>query len=496
MEKKEFTIIRSQLDNIPEGHPVVFISYSWDSDEHKAWVKKLSDDLRSKYAVYTLLDQYNQGGYDLISFMRQGLKRADRVLMIGTPNYKKKSESNQGGVKFEDQLISNEIYHKMGSSKFIPILRSGQFDTSFTAIVETNSGYKMDDEEQYEEVLYNLAADLWNNPVNAAPTLGPTPTFAKKNVSETNGAFIKEELSVERFVLEIKRLLSTPNSDIAFTEMIESEGKIAFEKIAQKADYNFEINTESFREYKEYHLKAVERLLAASVIVIRHGTLKQQENLVDVMVKLCLIPKTEYESSVIGTSNLHLFAATFLFHTVGVSCFKYGNYRLLPILMKRSVPAGNALSSGHVYSLAHLAGMNHWQPDVLSIYMDASWYYPYSELVSRTLYPLFKDYCLSDDEYKDYFAIWEHMFSLMYVYYGSSFFKDKDIFPIGLFLSERIIRNEMIGGRDTYNQFFANASLEKEEWEPLKQGLFDGNYSEFAFYYNKAQDYYKYNRRF
>ena len=23
---------------IPEGHPVVFISYSWDSPEHKVWV--------------------------------------------------------------------------------------------------------------------------------------------------------------------------------------------------------------------------------------------------------------------------------------------------------------------------------------------------------------------------------------------------------------------------------------------------------------------------
>ena len=38
----DFKNIPSQFDEISEGHPVVFISYSWDSEEHKAWVKKLS----------------------------------------------------------------------------------------------------------------------------------------------------------------------------------------------------------------------------------------------------------------------------------------------------------------------------------------------------------------------------------------------------------------------------------------------------------------------
>ncbi len=141
MENKDFSLVTSQFENIPEGRPIVFISYSWDSDEHKIWVKKLSDDLRTKYGVYTLLDQYNQGGHDLVSFMKQGLQLADRVLMIGTPTYKMKSEKYEGGgVKFEDQLISNEIYHKMGSSKFIPVLREGKFDTSFTSIIEVRTG--------------------------------------------------------------------------------------------------------------------------------------------------------------------------------------------------------------------------------------------------------------------------------------------------------------------------------------------------------------------
>ena len=164
-------------------------------------------------------------------------------------------------------------------------------------------------------------------------------------------------------------------------------------------------------------------------------------------------------------------------------------------MMKKMVPAGHALSPSYAYPLAHLSGTNHWQSDVLNIYMDAGWYYPYSELVSRTLQPYFKDCFLNDEEYKNGFAIWEHLFSLMYVYYKSSVFQDREDFPVGLFLSERIFRNSIIGG-DSYTQFFANALSEKGNWEPLKQGLFDGSYANYEDVYKRAEAYYKGNRRY
>ena len=126
--------------------------------------------------------------------------------------------------------------------------------------------------------------------------------------------------------------------------------------------------------------------------------------------------------------------------------------------------------------------------------MNSGWYYPYSELVSRNLKPYFKDYCLNEDEYKDYYSIWEHLFSLMYVYYNCSIAQGQAVFPYGLFLSERIMRNSLVGG-DAYSEFFAHAKTEKNEWVPLKQGLFDGSYMNFMEIYNKAEAFYQGNRR-
>lgn len=493
----DFSQIPSQFDGIPEGHPVVFISYSWDSPEHKTWVRKLSDDLRTRYSVYTLLDQYNRGGYSLIAFMNIAVQRADRVLIIGTPGYKTKSEKYEGGgVKYEDQLITIELYHKMGSPKFIPILREGKFDTSFTSIIETRTGYSMVDDDKYEDTLHSLAADLWNTPINAAPALGPEPSFVSIEADKSKDVKLDKEITDESFVNEIKRLLSTPNSDIAFTEMIEDEVKKAHEKILAKSDYNFRVDHVSFEDYKEYHLNAVGKLLKSAIIIVRYGTLKQQELLVDAMVRLCMKrPLGNGVSYVKGTSNLHLFGSTFLLHTIGIACVKYGYFQILPEIMKRKVPVGHALSYSYPYPLAHLAGTCHWSREELCSYMNEGWYYPYSELVSRSLWSYFRECFLNEDEYRNTFAIWERLFSTMYVYYKSALIPDYEIFPIGLFVGERIVRISKIGD-DSYSQFFSSAETDKDEWAPLKQGLFDSSYAKYDEINKRAVDYYEHHSRY
>ena len=52
----------------------------------------------------------------------------------------------------------------------------------------------------------------------------------------------------------------------------------------------------------------------------------------------------------------------------------------------------------------------------------------------------------------------------------------------------------MIGG-DSYSEFFASAEKDKDDWEPLKQGLFDRSYAKFEEINKRAIEYYKHNRR-
>lgn len=434
-----------------------------------------------------MLDQYNRGGYDLIQFMTKGIEIADRVILIGTPTYKEKTEKYDGGAKYEDQLISTQLYHKIGSSKFIPVLRLGKFETSFRALIETRTGFDMREDTQYEANLRNLAAELWNNPLNASPALGPRPEFITDSTLSSTPNRLKE-LSCVQFVEEVKRLLSTPYSEIAYTELIESETKYAYEAILANANYNFSITPDLFSQYQEIHFSAVEKLMAASIIVVRYGDLKQQQLFVNALVKLCMKPFVNGEITTEGTNYLHLLAATFLLHTVGVACIKFGYFQLLNVIFRTKVPAGNIFSPSYGYNLAFLAGTCHWSPDVLNIYMSSTWIYPFSELLWRKLYPLFKEFTMNEEDFKCVYCTWEHLFSLMYHHCQCGLMPQSN-FTTGLFVMKRADFYRM---QDNFYTLFYNAAKEqKDQWKPLKQGLFEGNYAVFEQTYKEGEEYYK-----
>ncbi|HXO40078.1 MAG TPA: toll/interleukin-1 receptor domain-containing protein [Thermoanaerobaculia bacterium] len=102
--------------------PRVFISYSWDDEDHKRWVRDLAARLRT-HGVETLLDQWHLvPGDQLPAFMETAIRESDFVLVICTPGYKVRSDSRAGGVGYEGDIITGEIYCSRNHRKFIPLL--------------------------------------------------------------------------------------------------------------------------------------------------------------------------------------------------------------------------------------------------------------------------------------------------------------------------------------------------------------------------------------
>lgn len=485
MEESPFSKIPSQLDQIPGEVPIVFISYSWDSEQHKQWVLDLSKDLREKYRVYTLLDRYNRGGDDLPTFMQKGLKKADRVLIIGTPTYKKKLENSEGGgAKFEDQVITISLYKDMGSAKFVPVLREGSFSDSFNTLIETRLGYDMRNDGQYEKVLQEIAADLWGVPMNVAPTLGPKPNFTP--AAQPLQSIIPE--TSRDYTTIVKNYLLDQSKQILLTELIETEAKNAFNSILECANYSNHQTPETFSRYIELHKKAIENLMAMVIPIIRYGTIEHHKLLINAAALLCKKPFVNGESTAVGAETVHLLASSFLYHAIGFACVKYARYQTIKNMVLSNVSAPHVLSLNNSISLEFLSGCNHWDNDTLNFYLNASWIHPYSQLVLSAIKPVFSDICFDDNEFTNIYYIWEHFSSLLCRYYKCCSFK-LDWNPIGGFIRKRVslIRNE----DDIYTSFFKDADVYKDEWEPLKQGLFNGRYSAYKQTYNESEEYYK-----
>src|SRR5436309_10255274 len=89
--------------------PSVFLSYAWDSPQHKEWVNALGVRLRVDGidAHWDELDTLL--GDQLPHFMEQAIRSSDFVLVICTPKYKVRSDSRLGGVGFEGNIITAEL---------------------------------------------------------------------------------------------------------------------------------------------------------------------------------------------------------------------------------------------------------------------------------------------------------------------------------------------------------------------------------------------------
>lgn len=108
--------------------PKAFISYAWENEEHRAWVKEFADRLLAD-GVEAILDQYDLSlGDRLPQFMEESVTLADYVLVVCTPTYKEKADARIGGVGYEGHIISGELYSKRNERKFIPVLKNGDIE--------------------------------------------------------------------------------------------------------------------------------------------------------------------------------------------------------------------------------------------------------------------------------------------------------------------------------------------------------------------------------
>lgn len=155
--------------------PLVFISYSWDSPEHRAWVTQLAISLRQK-GVEVLLDQWHtRFGEDLPHFMARSVRECDRVLMICTGPYVAKAQQRQGGVGYEQMLVTAQMMREVGTRKFIPVVRQSTYPRQ---VPDELAGRKYVDLSDGPEQAHNfeqLVRELHDIEVSLPP-LGRGPT--------------------------------------------------------------------------------------------------------------------------------------------------------------------------------------------------------------------------------------------------------------------------------------------------------------------------------
>jgi hypothetical protein len=173
--------------------PVVFISYSWDNEEHKKWVLNLANRLCTD-GVDAILDQYYlKPGKNLPHFVENSISKAHRILIIFTPNYKLKADKRAGGVGYEYSIMNADLYkNQTANDKVIPVLRTGKADDSIPTFMQQFIHIDLTNDENFENSYTDLLREIYNEPAIVKPAIGAKPTF-KENAENVEKPSIGEK---------------------------------------------------------------------------------------------------------------------------------------------------------------------------------------------------------------------------------------------------------------------------------------------------------------
>lgn len=357
---------------------------------------------------------------------------------------------------------------------------SSRYNSFFTSVGEAS------------EIMKNLAA-FRHGEIMQIRSADELFTELYEQVTALGKNNVKRSMSHDMMMTRIKKYLSSDLYIIEYSDLIEKLGIEAYDNILAKANYNFTITPEQFSAYLELHHTVVGPLMDAAILAARWGKTYHIEFFGDILVKLCTKPFKNGESYVENTNYLHALGATLLFNTIGVACVKYNRYTELNKIMELTVPPKNFMGFDRE-KLLYLIGITHWDSVTLSNYIGQSYYHPWSKILIERLRPHFSEYFTVDSEYENTFYIWEQLESLMFGY-NQCYILGHFYVPTGEFIRKKVEYKIRYNGEEPFTIFFDNAEKMKNEWEPIRQGMFGGSYDEYKKVLDQAEEFYKRNIR-
>jgi hypothetical protein len=185
-----------------QAHPKVFISYAWESDDVKKWVKNLAVELRNT-GINAKLDQWEVvPGDQMPHFMEKSVRDNDYVLIICSPKYKIKSENRIGGVGYEGDIMTAEVLQSSNHRKFIPILQSGNKVTSIPSWLKGKYFIDLSNDSHFKKNFEDLITTVFNSR-EVAPKLGKIPSRFQKQISP----IVESQSSAEDDKIRIKGIV-------------------------------------------------------------------------------------------------------------------------------------------------------------------------------------------------------------------------------------------------------------------------------------------------
>jgi TIR domain len=295
--------------------PRVLISYAHESPEHTAEIERLYRLLRANGIDAQLDLVAAEEPQDWVHWMTGEIRKADHVLMVISPSYKRRFESDEpaehgAGVGWEARIIRDEIYRDQAGArrKFLTVLLPGGRREDIPLVLQPGAG------SRYYVTDFTLAGAeslirwLTRQPAHMAPQLGPIPHLPPMAALKTEPApgpiphlagANAASLVLFQLVITARDSYSSEQIVDAMTKAVEkraesvrlqqrSNGKVAGAVVMIAADFAAELIEASIRAIHQQVRTAVKSApsLAARIgLDVEHSPLSSVEQVAGRLVE-------------------------------------------------------------------------------------------------------------------------------------------------------------------------------------------------------------------
>lgn len=187
--------------------PLAFLSYAQNNAKYKAKVRAFALRLRAN-GVEVILDQWHlRPGADMYHFMERSVARADKVLLLLDPTYKKKADERTGGVGTETQIVTPEIYGNTENTKFIPVLfdlNGHDINYCVPTYLKTRIFVNLANPEDPDGEFENLISEVYD----AKPELPPLGAARYPTSASSRSEVFTALLTIQNSLTEARSLIT------------------------------------------------------------------------------------------------------------------------------------------------------------------------------------------------------------------------------------------------------------------------------------------------
>jgi len=292
-------------------------------------------------------------------------------------------------------------------------------------------------------------------------------------------------LTADIAVARLKKYIVKEEGRILLHDLLCNEQENVYEKIQDIRDFHIPPDVRLIPRLKFYE-QSLDILLPLIIHGVYWAKLEHEQYFVNILSRLSEPPSNPNGQFYEDTRWFHYYPAIILFYAIGISCIKTEKFSFLNQIFKIKIAENSRDYSSKMY-LIEKVNPCAVDGDTINGIFGKSSMTPFSLVLEQKLEPFFSQVIYNQNDFRDALDTFEYLLSLNYLHIIGSF-NGRNWVPYGQY-KWRNFCNSRTDEHFPMKTFFDKAELQKEEWLPIKSGMFNGSFEIYSDIKNRADEF-------